>query len=1065
MRFSDTIGDQTWSLQIAQDTLAFRYDVPISLFDIASFEKWHHRIPMTFDRSSKSSSDTTLFLRHLASNPRKAFELIKLQNPSESWEKCKGTLGGINVFWKTDKGFSWPITTLIEEYSYWRLWLFAVTASSAISSWSNRSHSPEQIFRFSDFMDEPESHNSPFRYLHIMAIPFPRLDSVLLVGPVLNLGPRALTHQDHIEISTKLADHISDIHDQEVSAYYNQYRLTAPNNSRLVRKLVLRCPIGTNDLRLRSQRISESLTNILDVDITAVRVGEDGLFTTQIMTLAMGLDFFLHDARPWAQRWQQLRLKLLTPRDDDDREIGSDLWLVMDSKDVKARSFSLLKWSCSNDLPELSGFTRRLAATGPDSIVWPRHDDEDLSVLDTLLSQRIDHMLTHRTVFMHEQFRLMSTKLDDNFGTWIRGNNGSAGGTPRPHHPEAFGSALKFLAQICNRVFRADIVSLYRFDVSSDKLVFVGSKHNSRDSQGYYRTGYPNIPGTRLDTLMEMASEQRTRSIAYRCVDGYGNTYLKDIAKLDRLRPGAAPMVLTKAYRILGPQGSEFALTLPIFDKVWGVLVITGYQPHHFEARVWQNAKALADLFAAAIYQTWFSYQLHHLNKAALSLASTANKNNVVPATDVSKRSPQSLTDVYNSIAQTICSAFLVKAASIWVQKGESGIFDCKGQHGCCGDVESQRDMLAQQDEFKNTLDQKSLARTEAKTVVYYKIERHICRFGSCNEEKCKLKCFNYVVPLRDSHSQCHTYLCLCDDREIKAVWEPLIDITARHLSTLFETTTERETFVDTLMITLRHTMKQEINNVVESLTKLKKFFSNAPDLSRIDGPDRWIDDGLDNAQGLTQNIEAIKYNQNRQWILQYSKKYYNDKTTSRVRRVLFDTIKQTLAPHRPGEEEREIYSEPSHDLIIAMPEKPLKVIFDNVYQNALKYKILTTKVRIGVQTSERSISIYFSNISYIISDTEFNAIWLPGVRSKKAKELAAEGDGMGLYMAREIAKEWGLELDGDMRPFNDAPPFPQQSGSEVSTPPPLVSSHELVWYDFRLKIPRTVWRGGYGLR
>ncbi|WP_445772168.1 ATP-binding protein [Rheinheimera sp.] len=95
------------------------------------------------------------------------------------------------------------------------------------------------------------------------------------------------------------------------------------------------------------------------------------------------------------------------------------------------------------------------------------------------------------------------------------------------------------------------------------------------------------------------------------------------------------------------------------------------------------------------------------------------------------------------------------------------------------------------------------------------------------------------------------------------------------------------------------------------------------------------------------------------------------------------------------------------------------KVIPLSLLQNAIKYG-RTGDVEIVFD--ERDSELTFSVVSYgdLIPEHELEKIFSRGYRTEKAKKMAVEGNGLGLYALKVVAEAHGFGIEAKSTPHGD---------------------------------------------
>jgi signal transduction histidine kinase len=104
--------------------------------------------------------------------------------------------------------------------------------------------------------------------------------------------------------------------------------------------------------------------------------------------------------------------------------------------------------------------------------------------------------------------------------------------------------------------------------------------------------------------------------------------------------------------------------------------------------------------------------------------------------------------------------------------------------------------------------------------------------------------------------------------------------------------------------------------------------------------------------------------------------------------------------------------------LWITVPEQHMRVLFNNVFQNAVKYSFAGREdrerrrnVTVSLRVEGGKAEIRVANYGVGVPEEEMERIFEPGFRGRKARSEGRTGAGMGLFTARRIARALGGDV------------------------------------------------------
>jgi signal transduction histidine kinase len=101
----------------------------------------------------------------------------------------------------------------------------------------------------------------------------------------------------------------------------------------------------------------------------------------------------------------------------------------------------------------------------------------------------------------------------------------------------------------------------------------------------------------------------------------------------------------------------------------------------------------------------------------------------------------------------------------------------------------------------------------------------------------------------------------------------------------------------------------------------------------------------------------------------------------------------------------------------VAVPEPILIEIFNNLFDNAIKYDFSTPSLSYSVKPSrdEKIYSMVIRNLAPRLAAGEADKIRCGGERAWYAEEKDFSGSGLGLKYSIEMANRWGMNLRYDV--------------------------------------------------
>lgn len=968
-------------LQTAQDCLAFRSGLPtwsVSLESIRSLDKSNDLSDFYFGNNDIAE----LYKRPVL----EIFEII-----SKTDEKLGDFCDSIrNDIYSTAYSNHDPLVSLFKNFDTWRTWelLWSISASkhiiesdrdTGILPFGGNWRLPEGEFKV-EFGD-----NWKVKYFILH-----ELDIVIFVGPFFSSRfPHDSHHDDIVFYNTvKGLQYL-------VSKFGNDI-----NKFELPKKLLQRIsslrPIQSLDEICRqadTMRVSfDCLLNFGVEDNARKALTEYDLPLIPIdhITGLVGFIDYIVD----------------TDLLQEDFTIVFELPTIVDDNDVSISgfrcSYSQGKFDylhSSNPWPIRERFTNRLAVYDADG---SHISTSDLKIYDGLLSNSIIKVRRARHSFRNEQARIARGALNELSGDWITYANELVDDTEKTNGTNPwsiFKPAAQIISTLIFRMLRADIVHVYAYEDGPQDLIHIESVHNRRTDRGTGKSPH----GDRL-LLRDKPKKERIReSIAYRCLHHALDSYEFDrdhsselwVKKFKKdLNERGKGLFVTDVYK--KDPGSEIAIELSAHGRVWGVIVVTGYRPHHFEASSLATLESLGRLFSAQLFQAWFVANLKRLAEEILNISSQENPS-------------------FSGLSKIVGQITLSSAVALWVDLYDQGFYQALDHY--------HRPDIAK---FK---DSENAYRFVMKSDINSHMAKIIREFGSSNTIlkewklsegddapvdaldyllKNKLR-YAYVLFLKSSSGSTPAFLTIHTKGRISPAWKKTLEFLSSYLGSsvqvLFEKTREERMRIEAHSHTIRQLPSQLSENGEQLFDLIQEKYRNVdPIILRL-------------AENLRNSTKSLEYNL----------------------ASIFDTKLKNLIPpefmnpnkngaHRDNDlvpvnslvfgildkypkHERSIGHLHMTNVGVYSKIEPLSTIITNLYENALKYRLANSQVRIEFLEGRNTIKIVFSNLGKKLKDWEKNLIFGPGFQGSNSVDVE-EGRGYGLSLCRMIASEWGVKIE-----------------------------------------------------
>jgi two-component system sensor histidine kinase VicK len=127
--------------------------------------------------------------------------------------------------------------------------------------------------------------------------------------------------------------------------------------------------------------------------------------------------------------------------------------------------------------------------------------------------------------------------------------------------------------------------------------------------------------------------------------------------------------------------------------------------------------------------------------------------------------------------------------------------------------------------------------------------------------------------------------------------------------------------------------------------------------------------------------------------------------------RFVIESVLMEIGP-LAGEKNIEIkknFSEESAE-VGADPEL-MRVVFQNLISNALKYTPTNGKISIDVQPSNSHVDVKIADSGYGIPKVQQNKVFTKMFRADNIRDKVTDGTGLGLYIVKAIVKQSGGKI------------------------------------------------------
>jgi two-component system, OmpR family, phosphate regulon sensor histidine kinase PhoR len=209
-----------------------------------------------------------------------------------------------------------------------------------------------------------------------------------------------------------------------------------------------------------------------------------------------------------------------------------------------------------------------------------------------------------------------------------------------------------------------------------------------------------------------------------------------------------------------------------------------------------------------------------------------------------------------------------------------------------------------------------------------------------------------------------------------------------RHLNVQLRITELYDNFIGNVT----HELKSPLSSIQLYLETLKQ--RDVPQEKRKEFIDMMMKDA-DRLQSLINSILEIS--------AQEKKKLLQDYRVHKAEIIVKELIEESCEKFRVEKENYRIISDASCEIVAS--KDALKVVFDNLVDNAVKYSIIQAKIVVSLICNSKKVTIIFSDLGIGVSAKEQKKIFNKFYRIYNKEIPNVKGTGLGLYRVKEIIK------------------------------------------------------------
>jgi signal transduction histidine kinase len=209
-----------------------------------------------------------------------------------------------------------------------------------------------------------------------------------------------------------------------------------------------------------------------------------------------------------------------------------------------------------------------------------------------------------------------------------------------------------------------------------------------------------------------------------------------------------------------------------------------------------------------------------------------------------------------------------------------------------------------------------------------------------------------------------------------------------RHLNVQLRITELYDNFIGNVT----HELKSPLSSIQLYLETLKQ--REVPPEKRKEFIDMMMKDA-DRLQSLINSILEIS--------AQEKKKLLQDYRVHKAEIIVKELIEESCEKFRVEKENYRIISDASCEIVAS--KDALKVVFDNLVDNAVKYSTIKAKIVVSLICNSKKVTIIFSDLGIGVAAKEQKKIFNKFYRIYNKQIPNVKGTGLGLYRVKEIIK------------------------------------------------------------
>jgi len=209
-----------------------------------------------------------------------------------------------------------------------------------------------------------------------------------------------------------------------------------------------------------------------------------------------------------------------------------------------------------------------------------------------------------------------------------------------------------------------------------------------------------------------------------------------------------------------------------------------------------------------------------------------------------------------------------------------------------------------------------------------------------------------------------------------------------RHLNVQLRITELYDNFIGNVT----HELKSPLSSIQLYLETLKQ--REVPPEKRKEFIDMMMKDA-DRLQSLINSILEIS--------AQEKKKLLHDYRVHKAEIIVKELIEESCEKFRVEKENYRIISDAACEIVAS--KDALKVVFDNLVDNAVKYSTIQAKIVVSLICNSKKVEIIFSDLGIGVAAKEQKKIFNKFYRIYNKEIPNVKGTGLGLYRVKEIIK------------------------------------------------------------